>query len=203
MPLGYYFEIKYGKTTDFGQADRFSRLFNNQYWSDKEAVIASVTVENDVRLALSNSMHYNPVTVVDVRLKRANDEVLRQAIKLIKSVGNIFTQRRTYELISPLIFFIRIGSCLMQAGRLVIPSILKQRVLWQFYSRYFGVCRMKLFAKGCNYWTGMYKDIESPVHRYNKFQQAAKHFIQQVPVLWPQTEVSWSRPHLELAGHFW
>ena len=49
---------------------------------------------------------------------------------------------------------------------------------------------MKLFAKGCNYWTGMYKDIESPVHRYNKFQQAAKHFIQQVPVLWPQTEVS-------------
>ena len=107
MPLGYYFEIKYRKTTDFGQADGFSRLFNNQYWSDEEAVIASVTMENDVRLVLSNFMHHNPVTADDVRLKRANDEVLRKATKFVHSVANIFTHRRTYGLISPPIFFIR------------------------------------------------------------------------------------------------
>ena len=56
MLLGFYFEIKYGTTTDFGQVDGLSRLVNNQYSPGKEAVIKTVIVENDVRFALSNSI---------------------------------------------------------------------------------------------------------------------------------------------------
>ena len=48
------------KWTDFGQADGSSCLINNQYSPDEAAVIASVTMKNDVRLVLSNSTRHTP-----------------------------------------------------------------------------------------------------------------------------------------------
>ena len=64
MLLGFYFEIKYGTTTDFGQVDRLSRLINNQYSPGKKAVITTVIVEKDLRLALSNSIRHTFATAL-------------------------------------------------------------------------------------------------------------------------------------------
>ena len=70
------YNIKCRKTTDFGQVDGLSRRINNQCSSHEELITASVTVENNVRLVLSNSILHTPVTADDVRQETTNDRVL-------------------------------------------------------------------------------------------------------------------------------
>ena len=81
--LAYDFEIECGKIIDFIQADGLSRLINSQRSSGEEAVVASVTVENDVCQVLLNSIHHTPVTADEVCHERANDEILSMAIKFL------------------------------------------------------------------------------------------------------------------------
>ena len=59
---GYNFEIKYRKTTDFGQADGLSRLIANHQTPTEETVIANIAIEKVTRNILADSFQNIPVT---------------------------------------------------------------------------------------------------------------------------------------------
>ncbi|BHF58422.1 hypothetical protein SprV_0100137400 [Sparganum proliferum] len=65
--LGYDFDIRYCRTTDFGQAAALSRLVSNQQEPEEDTVIAAISIEDDVRRQLSDAIRGIPVTAVDVR----------------------------------------------------------------------------------------------------------------------------------------
>lgn len=93
-----------------------------------------------------------------------------------------------------------VDNCLMFGERVVIPSILRQRVLRQFHSGHPGIGRMKSIARSFAYWPGMDAEVEQYVRRCRHCQNAAKMPPRVQPVPWPRTDKPWQRIHLDFAG---
>ncbi|BHF79293.1 hypothetical protein SprV_0602241300 [Sparganum proliferum] len=83
--LGYDFDIRYCRTTDFGQADALSRLISNQQEPEEDTVIAAISIEDDVRRQLSDAIRGIPVTAADIRHATEQDPVLHQAIAYVQT----------------------------------------------------------------------------------------------------------------------
>ncbi|BHF69110.1 hypothetical protein SprV_0301215200 [Sparganum proliferum] len=64
--LDYDFDIRYCRTTDFGQADALSRLISNHQEPEEDTVIAAIAIEDDVRRQLSDAIRGIPVTAADI-----------------------------------------------------------------------------------------------------------------------------------------
>ncbi|BHF61136.1 hypothetical protein SprV_0100410700 [Sparganum proliferum] len=128
--LGYDFDIRYCRSTDFGQADALSRLISNQQEPEEDTVIAAISIEDDVRRQLSDAIRGIPVTAADIRRATGRDPVLRQAITYVQTcwpttalagdLRQLFLRRASLSVVD---------SCLMFADRVVIPSSLRPTVL--------------------------------------------------------------------------
>ncbi|BHF75306.1 hypothetical protein SprV_0501840200 [Sparganum proliferum] len=199
--LGYDFDIRYCRTTDFGQADALSRLISNQQEPEEDTVIAAISIEDDVRRQLSDAIRGIPVTAADIRCATEQDPVLRQAITYVQTcwpttalagdLRQLFLRRASLSVVD---------SCLMFADRVVIPSSLRPTVLRQFHAAHPGTSRMKSIARSFAYWPGIDGDIDDLVRRCSRCQQAAKMPPRQPPVPWEPPERPWSRVHIDFAG---
>ncbi|BHF63607.1 hypothetical protein SprV_0200660100 [Sparganum proliferum] len=199
--LGYDFDIRYCRTTDFGQADALSRLISNQQEPEEDTVIAAISIEDDVRRQLSDAIQGIPVTAADIRHATEQDPVLRQAITYVQTcrpttalagdLRQLFLRRASLSVVD---------SCLMFADRVVIPSSLRPTVLRQFHAAHPGTSRIKSIARSFAYWPGIDGDIDDLVRRCSRYQQAAKMPPRQPPVPWEPPERPWSRVHIDFAG---
>ena len=162
---GYNFEIKYRKTTDFGQADGLSRLIANHQTPTEETVIANIALEKDIRSILADSIRNIPVTADEIRHESKKDAVIRMAMNYVQKkwpaspvqgeLLDLYNRRKALPVID---------SCLMFKESAVIPPSLRRRgLLKQFHSNHPGTNRMKAIARGYAYWSGMDKDIEGIV----------------------------------------
>nr|VZI51040.1 unnamed protein product [Spirometra erinaceieuropaei] len=199
--LGYDFDIRYCRTTDFGQADALSRLISNQQEPEEDTVIVAISIEDDVRRQLSDAIRGIPVTAADIRHATEQDPVLRQAITYVQTcwpttalagdLRQLFLRRASLSVVD---------SCLMFADRVVIPSSLRPTVLRQFHAAHPGTSRMKSIARSFAYWPSIDGDIDDLVRRCSRCQQAAKMPPRQPPVPWEPPERPWSRVHIDFAG---
>ncbi|BHF67904.1 hypothetical protein SprV_0301093300 [Sparganum proliferum] len=199
--LGYDFDIRYRRTTDFGQADALSRLISNHREPEEDTVIASISIEDDVRRQLSDTIRGIPVTAADIRRASEQDPILRQAITYVQTcwpttalAGNLrqlFLRRASLSVVD---------SCLMFADRVVILSSLRPTALCQFHAAHPGTSRMKSLARSFAYWPGIDGDIDELVRRYSRCQQSVKMPPRQPPVPWQPSERPWSRVHIDFAG---
>ncbi|VDP91421.1 unnamed protein product [Echinostoma caproni] len=73
----YDLEILYQSTTSFGQADALSRLIKSQ-WSEPEGVIASISVEPNVKFLVPDALRNTPVKVEEVREETRQDSLLKK-----------------------------------------------------------------------------------------------------------------------------
>ncbi|BHF74753.1 hypothetical protein SprV_0501784100 [Sparganum proliferum] len=198
--LGYDFDIRYCRTTDFGQADALSRLISNQQEPEKDTVIAAISIEDDVRRQLSNAIRGIPVTAADIRRATEQDPVLRQAITYVQTcwpttalagdLRQLFLRRASLSVAD---------SCLMFADHMVIPSSLRPTVLRQVHAAHPGTSRMKSIARSFAYWPGIDGDIDDLARRCSRCQQAAKMPSRQPPVSWQPSERPWLRVHIDFA----
>nr|VZH94510.1 unnamed protein product [Spirometra erinaceieuropaei] len=213
--LGYDFDIRYCRTTDFGQADALSRLISNQQEPEEDTVIAAISIEDGVRRPviaaisiedgvrrqLSDAIRGIPVTAADIRRATEQDPVLRQAITYVQTcwpttalagdLRQLFLRRASLSVVD---------SCLMFADRVVIPSSLRPTVLRQFHAAHPGASRMKSIARSFAYWPGIDGDIDDLVRRCSRCQQVDKMPPRQPPILWQPPERPWSRVHIDFAG---
>nr|VZH99577.1 unnamed protein product [Spirometra erinaceieuropaei] len=199
--IGYDFDIRYCRTTDFGQADALSRLISNQQEPEEDTVIAAISIEDDVRRQLSDAIRGIPVTAADIRHATEQDPVLRQAITYVQTcwpttalagdLRQLFLRRASLSVVD---------SCLMFAERVVIPSSLRPTVLRQFHAAHPGTSRMKSIARSFAYWPGIDGDIDDLVRRCSRCQQAAKMPPRPLPVPWEPPERPWSCVHIDFAG---
>nr|VZI13561.1 unnamed protein product [Spirometra erinaceieuropaei] len=199
--LGYNFDIRFCRTTDFGQADALSRLISNQQEPEEDTVIAAISIEDDVRRQLSDAIRGIPVTAADIRRATEQDPVLRQAITYVQTcwpttalagdIHQLFLRRASLSVVD---------SCLMFADRVVIPSSLRPTVLRQFRSAHPGTSRMKFIARSFAYWPDIDGGIDDLVRRCSRCQQAAKMPLRQPPIPWQSPERPWSRVHIDFAG---
>ena len=87
----------------------------------------------------------------------------------------------------------------MYADRIVIPLVLRRKILKEFHTGHPGMSRMKSLMRGFVYWPGMDKEVEKCVKLCKGCQLAAR----DPPVKtnpWPKTDIPWSRVHIDYAG---
>nr|VZI12688.1 unnamed protein product [Spirometra erinaceieuropaei] len=128
----------------------FSTAYQQQ--PEEDTVIAVISIEDDVRRQLSDSIRGIAVTTADIRRVTEQNPVLRRAITFVQTcwpntalagdLRQLFICRASLSVVD---------SCLMFADRVVIPSSLRPTVLGQFNAAHPGTSRMKSIARSFSY----------------------------------------------------
>ncbi|VDN09099.1 unnamed protein product [Dibothriocephalus latus] len=119
---GYDFDIRYCRTTDFGQADALSHLICNHQEPEGDTVTAAISIEDGVRCQLSDAIRGIPVTATDIRRATELDPVFRQAISYVQTSWPISTLTGDlHQLFLRRASLSVVDSCIMFADRVVIP----------------------------------------------------------------------------------
>ena len=199
--LGYDFNIKYRSTDKIGQADALSRLISTQHREPEDIVVAQILVEPEINQVVADACSTLPVTFDMVRKATRTDPTLQQAInyhrsgwpkKVTSSELQQLHQRRGALSI--------VNDCLLFSDRIVIPTILQNRVLRQFHTGHPGMNRMKAMARSYVYWPHMDSHIERLSKNCTRCALASKQPIKTELQSWPLTTEPWSRVHVDFAG---
>lgn len=199
--LNYTFSIVYIKTQDFGNADVLSRLINQQVKPEEEFVVASLQFEYELNENLHESIDMLPVTINQIKNLTSSDPILRIVKQYIqdgswpkemsREVAQFEARKESLSIID---------DCIMFQDRVVIPSILRNRVIKQFHRGHPGIVRMKAIARSFAYWPRIDHDIEEHVNGCNPCQSVMKNPTKNELESWPIPTKPWSRIHVDLAG---
>jgi hypothetical protein len=201
--IGYDFKIEYRKSTDSGQADALSRLISSHATPDEEVVVTALQADFNIEM-LTNHL---PVTFDKLRTVSQEDELLETVKRFIKSSWPDLKTLRQNPNWSQLEGFYRRREsltieqeCIMLRERIVIPTVLRTRVLKLFHRGHPGIQRMKSLARKYAYWPGMDHDIENMVRRCSPCASAAKQPPKASLHSWPPATKPWKRIHINYAG---
>ncbi|CAH8568978.1 unnamed protein product [Schistosoma guineensis] len=199
--LGYDFKIKYQSTTAFGQADALSRLIGSQSKTPEETLVANIKAEEEVHRVLDDAVNGLPVTFETIKKITESDKIL-SSVKCY-----LLTKWPNNRLDGELLQYFRrrdslmvVDSCIMFGDRIVIPKLLRHKVLKQFHSGHPGISKMKSLARSYAYWPSMDKDIENKCRNCSSCIQAAKNPSKCEPQRWPMPAGPWVRLHADFAG---
>ena len=200
--LAYDFKIEYRKSTDFGQADAFSRLVSSHATPDEELVVATLQADFDIDM-LTNHL---PVTFNQLRTVSQEDELLLTVKRFIKTKWPDLKTLRQLPNWAHLEGFYRHREslaveqeCILFRERIVIPTVLRTRVPKLFHQGHPGIQQMKSFARNYAYWPGMDHDIESMVRQCGPCASAAKQPPKATLHSWPPATKLWERIHVDYA----
>ncbi|XP_055634140.1 uncharacterized protein K02A2.6-like [Toxorhynchites rutilus septentrionalis] len=161
--LSYDFTIQYVATEKFGNADILSRLISRHARPDEDFVIASVTLESDMRSVVYNTFNVFPLSFKAVQQATKSDPVLKKVYRYIQDGWpNSLASNTDRELLR---FYNRRESlstvlgCIMFGERLVIPSPLRKRCLVELHRGHPGIQRMKALSRSYVYWPSLDNEI--------------------------------------------
>ncbi|CAH8585986.1 unnamed protein product [Schistosoma intercalatum] len=199
--LGYDFKIKYQSTTAFGQADALSRLIGSQSNAPEETLVSNITAEEEVHRVLDDAVNGLPVTFETIKKITESDKILSTVKRYLSTKWP--NSRLDGELLH--FFPLRdslmvVDSCIMFGDRIVIPKLLRHKVLKQFHSGHPGINKMKSLARSYAYWPSMDKDIENKCRNCSSCIQAAKNPLKCEPQHWPTPAGPWVKLHADFAG---
>ncbi|XP_058811223.1 uncharacterized protein K02A2.6-like [Topomyia yanbarensis] len=199
--LLYDFGIEYVPTEKFGNADVLFRLINQHIRPEEDYVIASISLEADIRPVATGTTDVLPLSFRAVEQGTQVDPLLHQIYRYVKDG---WPQMKT---VKPEIkrFHARrdslciVEGCLLFADRLVIPSQYHKRCLDQFHHGHPGIQRMKAIARSYVYWPSL-DDIVSYTKACQHCASVAKSPPHSPPVPWPKSSGPWQRVHIDFAG---
>ena len=189
--LNYNFKIQYMPSKKIAHADGLSRLIPDNAELLEETVIVALKQEQELKEILINTINELPVTLEEIKKAAKMDEYIINMNKQVK--GN---EKNKKLKVSP---FSICDETLMYAQRVVIPRVLRKKVLKEFHLGHPGISRIKSLMRSYTNWPKMDQDIEDLVRHRKGCQLAAK----SPPVRtqpWPKTDIPWSRIHMDYAG---
>ncbi|XP_017484186.1 PREDICTED: uncharacterized protein K02A2.6-like [Rhagoletis zephyria] len=147
--LAYDFEISFISTNSFGYADVLSRLINKSNKASEDYVIASVKFEGEIKKILSDAIDKLPVTHSMIKYETEKDKTLKQLLDYIEhgwaDNADIGVELKQFRLRSDNLSII--DGCIMLGQRVVIPAILRKRILKQIHKGHPGMERTKAIAR--------------------------------------------------------
>ena len=170
-------------------ADGLSRIILDNAELLEKTVIAALKLEQELMEELINTEL--PVTLEEIKKAAKTDEYIMNMSKQVK--GN---EKNKKLKVSP---FSICDETLMYVQRVVIPCVLRKKVLKEFHLGHPDISRMKSLMRSYMYWPKMDQDIENLVRYCKGCQLAAK----SPPVRtqpWPKMDILWSLIHMDYAG---
>lgn len=186
---GYQYDIKYRTSADNANADMFSRL----------PIHVDNPVDNVDDFAFSVTLEALPVTSKIVGELTAKDPILSRVYEYVLSgwplsCGPEFQPFKTHA--NSLTIE---DKCLLWGRRVIIPSVLRDRLLDGLHECHPGMVRMKSLARSYVWWPGIDLDIEDMVRTCESCSQS-HHTPSKVPLLlWPWATSPWQRIHADFA----
>ena len=163
MLLNYSFKMEFLPSIEISQAEGLFKLIPKNTKPLEEIVLASLMSEMDVKYVLFNTVKELPVTFEGIKFKTKFDKFINQTKKELMNqkvkTNNIFST---------------CNSILMYRERVVIPAVLKKKILKDFHTGHLGMSRMKALVRSYVYWPGMDKDIENMVKSCKSCSSVAK-----------------------------
>lgn len=201
MLLGYDFELLYKPSARMGHADGLSRLIANNRKLEEDCVVASISIEPEIKRVFCDAIRILPVTAEAVKEATGSDPLLKRIKEaVLKGWKQDKADREFHQ------FFLRRESisiydnCLMYGERVVIPRSLQLFVLKQFHIGHPGMNRMKAVMRSYVYWPFMDKAVEEYVVRCRRCAEVAKDPPKVESQPWPETTKPWVRLHVDYAG---
>ncbi|VDP77814.1 unnamed protein product [Schistosoma curassoni] len=127
--------IKYQPTTDFGQADALSRLIGSQVKQKEDTLVAAIELETEVHRVLEDAVDGLPVTFKAIKEATENDKTLREVSGyLLTKWPNRRFQGEMLQYFRRRDSLMMVDSCIMFGDRIIVPKVLRYKVLRQFHS---------------------------------------------------------------------
>ena len=92
------------------------------------------------------------------------------------------------------------GGCIMWGGRVVIPTVLRKRVMSELHEVHPGMSRMKSLARSYFWWPGLDKDIEEMVRKCPVCLSNQRSPVSAPIHAWEYPRSPWERVHIDHAG---
>uniref|UniRef100_A0A914ZA88 RNA-directed DNA polymerase n=1 Tax=Panagrolaimus superbus TaxID=310955 RepID=A0A914ZA88_9BILA len=183
----YNFDIKYKKTTEFGQADAVSRLIARtreipELYEEEEDLDDAVF--SDIMI---KQIHQLPVTANEIIKAYETDEYGQT---ILKSLADGTRDSR---------FFV-VNGIIMMNNRVYIPAVLRSRVLDQLHVGHNGITITKQLGRKHVYWPNITVDIEKMVNSCYSCIQLSKAPIKTTLASWPRSIKPGDRIHMDFAG---
>ena len=187
----YTYDIVYRSTKQHANADGLSRL---------PLPITEGSADAGATQAIIEQIEALPVNAGEVAKASRQDPELSQVIRyerqgwpaVVPTALKPFRQRQG-ELTTE-------GSCLLWGGRVVIPQVLRPRVMEELHCGHPGVVRMKQMARSHAWWPGMDHDIETAVRACEACQSGSKAPPTAPLHSWTWPEKPWERIHIDYLG---
>lgn len=202
--MPYDFKIEFIKTDKFGHADVLSRLIENRQSTDETMVIASVQLmEQEIERILVDAIRMLPVTAEMIQQASAGDELLSNVMKYLRTSWPtkiiceeekiLYNRRESLA---------EKSGCLLFNDRVIVPSILRTKVLNHLHLAHPGIVRMKALARSFVYWPNIDKDVSDWVQKCSRCASTARAPVKSELYSWPKASEVWSRVHIDYAGPF-
>ena len=184
-------KIEYRNTTAHADADSMSRLPLPQTWSPKCENVECYFLETEVVTNVTCQM-IKKETQVDPILSQVYDFITMGWPNVVDPSLAPFKNKQN-ELST-------LQGCILWGTRVVVPSVLQERVLQELHDTHPGMCRMKALARSFVWWPSIDSDIEKTVSSCHTCQsmRSAPPTAQIHPWIFPTRP--WSRVHVDFAG---
>lgn len=182
----YNYIIEYKKGSDMYEADALSRL--------------PLKDSTNVEFAINsfNMLDELPLSNVEVAKASAKDPVLLK-------VKDFCLRGWPSKIVDPILkpYFIKRtelsveGDYVLKGNKVIIPEILRSKVLEIIHSDHIGMVRCKLLARTTVWWPGINTDIEMLVSKCRVCQYSQNNAQETNLISWPKTENVWQRVHID------
>ena len=180
------FEFKYIKGSENVTSDFLSRLPLKEI---------DETIEPYEIIYSINAIDEMPVTVNDVR-KHTDADITLRTLKSYIIHGFPSDVDKKFRMYKKENLTIAKG-CIMRQNRVLIPDMLRAKVLKQFHTGHPGICAMKSSVRSLIWYPNIDQDVENLVKKCNECQSIRAKPSQKLTTEWPKTNKKWSRIHID------
>lgn len=191
----YDFDIKYRKVVDNAAADNLSRML----------VIARERGEDRENRNEYSYLNFVTDNIPSLKGKEISEATAKdptlQIVKRHIQTGwpnQVASKLDAYKR-TDLQLTIEEG-CVMWGYRIVIPTILRKKVLSELHNTHLGIVKMKMLARSCVWWPGMDKEIERVVKACNACIEAAANPPRAELHTWSWPSGPGQRLHIDFCG---
>lgn len=182
----YNYTIEYRRGSDLKEADALSRLPLNDA-TDVESAVNSFNLVDEIPLS---SREIGEWSQKDPELIKVKDFCLRGwPNKVQEEWLRPFFRRRNEISVE--------GSCLMIGSRVIVPKVLRKRVLELIHTDHIGIVRCKMLARSAVWWPGLNEEIEEQISKCRVCQLMQNNAREENLIAWPKTENIWQRVHVD------
>jgi hypothetical protein len=156
--MGFDFDITYRNTKEHGNADFFSRLpTKSEELANMQTTNEEMYILDQEETFLLNQMEVLPINSNDIAMETDCDEEFKELLQAMK--GKRKTENKYFRI--PSTEFSISNGCLTRGHRIMIPKVLRSKILTELHEGHFGTTNMKNVARSHVWWPGISSEIEA------------------------------------------